>query len=97
MAPARHHEKLGQLFMGIVGSGCAHSRIVGLGLVGTERWISRGSTGGITGYNLETSRRFMVVCSAAALGRPYLMRIGVLHWRLYVASTARDTKANQPE
>ena len=45
VAPARHREKLGRLFMGIVGSGCARSRIVGLGLVGTERWISRGLGG----------------------------------------------------
>ena len=41
MAPARHREKLRRLFMGIVGSGCARNSIVGLGLVGTERWISR--------------------------------------------------------
>ena len=45
VAPARHREKLGCLFMGIVGSGCARSRIVGLGLVGSERWISRGLEG----------------------------------------------------
>ena len=44
-APARHREKLGRLFMGIVGSGCARSRIVGLGLVGSERGISRGLEG----------------------------------------------------
>ena len=31
VAPARHREKVGFLFMGIVGSGCARSRIVGLG------------------------------------------------------------------
>ena len=29
VAPARHREKLGCLYMGIVGSGCARSRIVG--------------------------------------------------------------------
>ena len=45
VAPARHREKLGCLFMGIVGSGCARSRIVGLGLIGSERWISRGLEG----------------------------------------------------
>ena len=45
MAPARHRGKLARLFMGIVGSGCTRSRIVGLGLVGTERWISRGLEG----------------------------------------------------
>ena len=41
VAPARHREKLGFLFMGIVGSGCARSRIVRLGLIWSERWISR--------------------------------------------------------
>ena len=45
MAPARHREKLGQLFMGFVGSGCACSRIAELGLIGSDRWISRGLEG----------------------------------------------------
>ena len=45
MAPARHRDKLGRLFMGIMGSGCSRSRIVGLGSIGTERWISRGLEG----------------------------------------------------
>ena len=45
MAPARHREKLGRLFMGIVGSGRARGRIVGLGLVGTERRVPRGLEG----------------------------------------------------
>ena len=45
MAPARHHKKLGWLFMGIVGSGCARSGIAGLGLIGSNWWISRGLEG----------------------------------------------------
>ena len=45
VAPARHREKLGRLFMGIVGSGRARGGIVELGLVGTERWVSRGLEG----------------------------------------------------
>ena len=45
VAPVRHRKKPGCLFMGIVGSGCARSRIVGLGLIGSERWISRGLEG----------------------------------------------------
>ena len=45
VAPARHREKLGPLLMGIVGSGCARSGTMGLGLVGSERWISRGLEG----------------------------------------------------
>ena len=41
-APARHREKLGRLFIGIVGSGCARSGVARLGLVGSDWWISRG-------------------------------------------------------
>ena len=44
-APARHREKLGHLFMVIVGSGCARSRITGLGLVGSDMRVSRGLEG----------------------------------------------------
>ena len=44
-APARHREKLGHSFMVIVGSGCARSRIAGLGLVGLDGWVSRGLEG----------------------------------------------------
>ena len=40
-APARHREKLGRLSIGIVGSGCARSGVARLGLVGSDRWISR--------------------------------------------------------
>ena len=45
MAPTRHHEKLGRLFMGFVGSGCSRSGIVGFGLIGSDRWITRGLEG----------------------------------------------------
>ena len=45
MAPTRHREKLGHLFMGFVGSGCACSQIACLGLIGSDRWVSRGLEG----------------------------------------------------
>ena len=48
VAPARHHEKLGQLFIGIVGSGCTRNRIMRLGLV-RVRAVDIKGTGGITG------------------------------------------------
>ena len=41
MAPTRHCEKLGRLFMGFAGSGCARSGIVGFALIGSDRWITR--------------------------------------------------------
>ena len=41
VAPTRHREKLGCLFMGFVGSSCACSGIVGFGLIGSDRWITR--------------------------------------------------------
>jgi hypothetical protein len=45
VAPARHREKLGRLSIGFVGSGCARSGIEVFGLVGSDRWISRGLEG----------------------------------------------------
>ena len=48
VAPARRREKLGRLFMGIVGSGCTRSRIMRLGLV-RVRTVDIKGTGGITG------------------------------------------------
>ena len=48
VAPARRREKLGRLFIGIVGSGCARSRIMRLGLV-RVRTVDIKGTGGITG------------------------------------------------
>ena len=44
-APTRHREKLERLSIGIVGSGRARSRVARLGLVGSDRWISRGLEG----------------------------------------------------
>jgi hypothetical protein len=48
VAPARRREKLGRLFIGIVGSGCTRSRIMRLGLV-RVRTVDIKGTGGITG------------------------------------------------
>ena len=48
VAPARRREKLGRLLIGIVGSGCARSRIMRLGLV-RVRTVDIKGTGGITG------------------------------------------------
>ena len=48
VALARHREKLGLTSIGFVGSGCARSGIKVLGLVGSDRWISRG-LGGLQG------------------------------------------------
>ena len=45
MAQARHREKLGRISIGFVGSGCARSGIEVSGLVGSDRWISRGLEG----------------------------------------------------
>ena len=42
MAPERHREKLGRLFIGIVGSGCARGEIVRMGLGGQDWWMPRG-------------------------------------------------------
>ena len=48
VAPARHREKLGRLFIGIVGSGCTRSRIMRLGLV-RVRTVDIKGIEGITG------------------------------------------------
>ena len=45
MAQARHHEKLGRISIGFVGSGCVCVRIEVSGLVGSDQWISKGLEG----------------------------------------------------
>ena len=54
VAPARLREKLGQLFVGIVGSGCARSGIAGLIGLDQVRMMDIKGTGGPRGYNRGT-------------------------------------------
>ena len=90
MAPVRHRENLGRISTGFVGSGCARRRIVGLGLIGSDRRISR-ELEGTQDIIVRLREDFLVVWSAAAPGRPEPTRIGVFRWRTYTTSTANDT------
>ena len=66
MALARHCGKLGQLSTGFVESGCACSRIAGLGLIGSDQRIPgelEGSQGTILRLHFMKTFGHLVGCS----------------------------------